>query len=59
MNSGRRLARYAALVARAEALEGRLPAGLRDAYFQLVLYPVRSSANLNKRILKLDLACPT
>ncbi len=52
----RRLARYAALVARAEALEQRLPAGLREAYFQLVLYPVRSSANLNKRILKLDLA---
>ncbi|CAN7468762.1 glycosyl hydrolase 115 family protein [Massilia sp. LjRoot122] len=52
----RRLARYAALVARAEALEQRLPAGLRDAYFQLVLYPVRSSAKLNTRILKLDLA---
>ncbi|RZA32749.1 MAG: hypothetical protein EOP92_24450 [Lysobacteraceae bacterium] len=52
----RRLARYAALVARAEALEQRLPSALREAYFQLVLYPVRSSANLNKRILKLDLA---
>lgn len=51
-----RLARYRALVARAEALERRLPATLRDAYFQLVLYPVRSSANLNTRILKLDLA---
>ncbi|MGH8854519.1 MAG: glycosyl hydrolase 115 family protein [Telluria sp.] len=51
-----RLARYAALVRRAEALEQRLPAALRDAYFQLVLYPVRSSANLNRRILKLDLA---
>ncbi|MET0980538.1 MAG: glycosyl hydrolase 115 family protein [Telluria sp.] len=51
-----RLARYAALVKRAEALEARLPAELRDAYFQLVLYPVRSSANLNTRILKLDLA---
>ncbi|MDK6078255.1 glycosyl hydrolase 115 family protein [Massilia varians] len=52
----RRLAAYAALVARAEAIERRLPAGLRDAYFQLVLYPVRSSARLNERILKLDLA---
>ncbi|QOY96069.1 glycosyl hydrolase 115 family protein [Massilia sp. UMI-21] len=52
----RRLARYAALVARAEALERRLPAALRDAWFQLVLYPVRASANLNRRILKLDLA---
>lgn len=52
----RRLARYGALVARAEAVEQRLPAELRDAYFQLVLYPVRSSARLNTRILKLDLA---
>lgn len=51
-----RLARYAALVARAEALERRIPGELREAYFQLVLYPVRSSANLNRRILKLDLA---
>ncbi|WP_292044605.1 glycosyl hydrolase 115 family protein, partial [Massilia sp. UBA6681] len=52
----RRLAAYTALVARAEAIEQRLPAELRDAYFQLVLYPVRSSARLNERILKLDLA---
>ena len=51
-----RLARYRALTQRAEALEKRLPDALRDAYFQLVLYPVRSSANLNTRILKLDLA---
>ena len=52
----RRLAAYNALVRRAEALQQRLPAPLRDAYFQLVLYPVRSSASLNERILKLDLA---
>ena len=52
----RRLARYEALVVRAEAAAARLPAQLRDAYFQLVLYPVRSSAMLNRRILKLDLA---
>ncbi|BDT58543.1 hypothetical protein MasN3_20370 [Massilia varians] len=52
----RRLAQYAALVARAEAVEPGLPAELRDAYFQLVLYPVRSSARLNERILKLELA---
>lgn len=51
-----RLARYRALTQRAEALEKRLPAALRDAYFELVLYPVRSSANLNTRVLKLDLA---
>lgn len=52
----RRLAGYRALTARAEALAARIPAPLRDAYFELVLYPVRSSANLNTRILKLDLA---
>lgn len=61
LNSGgeeaeRRLADYAALSARATALAQRLPPALRDAYFQLVLYPVRASAALNTRILKLDLA---
>jgi hypothetical protein len=52
----RRLADYRALTARAESLATRMPAPLRDAFFELVLYPVRSSANLNTRILKLDLA---
>ena len=52
----RRLAQYAALAARAEAVDPGLSAELRDAYVQLVLYPVRSSARLNERILKLDLA---
>ncbi|SDD02565.1 Glycosyl hydrolase family 115 [Massilia sp. PDC64] len=52
----RRLADYRALTARAVRLGARIPAPLRDAYFELVLYPVRSSANLNTRILKLDLA---
>jgi hypothetical protein len=52
----RRLADYRVLTARAETLAARMPAPLRDAYFELVLYPVRSAANLNTRILKLDLA---
>lgn len=51
-----RLARYAALARRAQIIADTLPPALRDAYFQLVLYPVRSAANLNARILKLDLA---
>ncbi len=51
-----RLAAYARLVARAEAIEQTLPADRHDAFFQLVLYPVRAAANLNARILKLDLA---
>jgi hypothetical protein len=51
-----RVARYRALVQRAEALEPRLTPALRDAYFQLVLYPARASAGLNTRVLKSDLA---
>jgi len=51
-----RIAAYAKLVARAEAVAARLPADRRDAFFELVLYPVRGAAKLNERILKLDLA---
>lgn len=52
----RRLGRYADITGRAEALAKQLPADLQDAYFQLVLYPVRAAASINERILKLDLA---
>ncbi|MGP7795541.1 glycosyl hydrolase 115 family protein [Sphingomonas sp. CLY1604] len=52
----RRLDRYVALTRRAEALARTMPADRRDAYFQLVLYPVRGAASLNERVLKLDLA---
>ncbi|MDC7684542.1 glycosyl hydrolase 115 family protein [Asticcacaulis sp. BYS171W] len=51
-----RLDRYAELTRRAEAVGAALPADRRDAFFELVLYPVRASASLNERILKLDLA---
>lgn len=51
-----RLARYEALALRAQAIGAALPAERKDAFFQLVLYPVRGAANLNARILKLDLA---
>jgi hypothetical protein len=51
-----RIAAYRALATRAEAVAARLPADRRDAFFELVLYPVRAAANLNERILKLDLA---
>jgi hypothetical protein len=33
-----------------------MPADRKDAFFQLVLYPVTAAASLNERILKLDLA---
>ena len=52
----RRLAAYRALQARAEALAPRVAADRRDAYFELVLYPVRGAAGLNQRVLQLDLA---
>lgn len=51
-----RIDRYADLVARAESLAAAIPADRQDAYFQLVLYPVRGAASLNERNLKLDLA---
>jgi hypothetical protein len=38
---------YGALAARAEALYAKIPAAKRDAFFQLVLFPVKASANLN------------
>lgn len=52
----RRLAAYQKLIDDAERLGGLTPAARRDAYFQLVLYPVRAAAQLNQRILNLDLA---
>ena len=52
----RRLARYDAIVRSAERVGATLAAQRRDAFFELVLYPVRASANLNARILKLELA---
>lgn len=51
-----RLEKYAALLKRAEAVGSTISADLQDAYFQLVLYPVRGAASLNERVLKLNLA---
>ncbi|HEX8904318.1 MAG TPA: glycosyl hydrolase 115 family protein, partial [Longimicrobiaceae bacterium] len=41
------VADYRALEARAESLGRALPAGSRDAYYELVLHPVLAAANLN------------
>ena len=38
---------YAVLAEQAEQINKLLPVEYRDAYFQLVLYPVKASANLN------------
>jgi hypothetical protein len=42
------VADYNALLARAEAINQKLPAADRDAYFELVLHPVLACANLNE-----------
>lgn len=51
-----RIERYARLRVEAEALADQVPANRRDAFFQLVLYPIRASAAINTRNLSLDLA---
>ena len=42
------VADYNQLLARAEAINQKLPAADRDAYFELVLHPVQAGANLNE-----------
>src|SRR5262249_5592549 len=39
---------YNELLARAEKINDALPAEYKDAYFQLVLHPVKACANLNE-----------
>jgi hypothetical protein len=39
---------YGRLTKQAEELYARLPESYRDAFYQLVLYPVKASANLNR-----------
>lgn len=52
----RRIDAYAALAYRADAVGEHLPEDRRDAYFQLVGYPVHGAADINRRNLSLDLA---
>lgn len=47
-----RLADYAALVRKVEAIKPNIPARLRDAYFELVEYPVKGAAAMNEKILR-------
>ncbi len=46
--AGRITREWNELVARAEKINDDLPAAYRDAYFQLVLHPVKASANLQE-----------
>lgn len=50
-----RVAAFEDLLARAEALFEKLPSTLRDAYFQLVAYPVRAAALQNEKMLFAEL----
>ena len=45
------VAEYSALAAKAEKIYNEIPVSYRNAYYQLVLYPVKACANLNKLYL--------
>jgi hypothetical protein len=46
-----RLKDYQKIAADAEALNARIPDSLKDAYFQLILYPVQAACAMNEKIL--------
>ncbi|MDO7846160.1 glycosyl hydrolase 115 family protein [Hymenobacter sp. M29] len=45
-----RLADYQKIAAEAEALEKQVPASLRDAYFELILYPTQGARLMNEKV---------
>jgi hypothetical protein len=54
--AGLRLAQYGKLMADAEAIADKLPKERRDAYFELVLYPVRMATLTNQAFVGSTLA---
>ncbi len=46
-----RLADYAKLVAESRSVEGQVPSRLKDAYYELVAYPLEAAASMNEKIL--------
>ncbi len=50
----RRLDRYADIARRAQAVYDRLPRTRRDAFFELVLYPVQAAALMNEKVICAD-----
>lgn len=52
----RRIHSYETLEKKTEKIQQRIPEVARDAYFQLVYYPVKASAFMNKKLLYRDLA---
>jgi hypothetical protein len=51
-----RLGRYQRLAARARELEASLPASERDAYYELIEYPVVGAAAANQRLIASEMA---
>ena len=49
-----RLDRYAALTRAAEAIYAKIPPARKDAYYELVLYPVRGADLMNQKMLYAD-----
>ena len=49
-----RLADYKKLATEAEALSHKIPANLQDAYFELILYPVKGACLMNEKIFYAD-----
>jgi hypothetical protein len=50
----RRLEEHRSMLRRAESIYERLPAAQRDAFYQLVLYPVRVAALVNEAFINAD-----
>ena len=50
----RRLRAFSQLMTRTDALSAQLPARLKDAFYELVVYPVRGSALQNVKILQAE-----
>jgi hypothetical protein len=49
-----RMEHYAALAAEAERIYAKMPSHRRDAFFQLVLYPVQCAALMNEKVISAD-----
>ena len=51
-----RLYRFKEIADKVEAIESLIPADRRDAYFQMIQYPVQASAQINNKLLLAQLA---
>lgn len=52
----RRLEQYDAIASRAQAVYDKLPAARKDAFFELVLYPVQCASLINRKVIYGDLS---